>query len=542
MAKRTPMPVARGLKTGFKKLFSVFTHPTKSRRKADSKTQRLSGQDQDIAGAVVPQDERRQQTDIETPAPLLETILAAPEFPTAVSTQDPQLTEDHASLNDSGDSILDSINREGAPANVPYQPQLEGSSGTPGKSSFDHLESMRADSGAILSLSATNGAAQETCDSEKMPATIHSTQHPEACITIPRRSNLAQQLQTAVLEHRNLKVLEHDADEQLSALEDEATTNAQQIDGLQDVIKHLKSGQTNSEQLAEIDALYDAVSDLRKAEEDNWQRQQRLKRHMSELYQEFRNEQCTMFDNLDTALVEEGLIPPESQSLSANRQQAGHSSAFSSGPRSESCDSPPSQPEKGSAQAEKEQKSLLMNDYLEKRKKLGACELRFDNKENLFDHLEESRMEQMAAGEGVETPTVFDLFLYEETRYMTRALVDAEAEYEVSKAAVVAAGIQLKYSDLESGFVDDVNDGYRVSMEKEMVEDCDRERIEEWLMDMEEKECPTRYLSVRDFEGMDLMVEADESALREVEISDSRSMVAEGPSRKRIDRWESQFC
>lgn len=526
MVKRFAINIARALKGGVKKVIIVATHPTQI-LKRDSKTQDVS-RDVQITTvthgeAIIIKDEVEQLKDDGARNALLE----EPEPDFKVNGCDNIIsvhpTEDQASLKHSERSIPVTIEREHIPTIEDHYPLPEGNDGTAG-STFTHADcdkTSRADSGAVLSPSATGGAVQDALSQDETPNTIDPAQATHKIITISHESDLARHLQQAVLEHRNLKVLEQDADAQLQFLEDQASTIAKQIDSLQHKIKDLSSSRVEAESSSQINALYDAISDLREAEADNWKRQQRLKRHMSELYQDFRDEQWALFDNLDIALVKTGLVPEETRSKAAEDIRPDDSTTA----------------EISTATI----KNDILDDYIKKRKRLGACEQRFDTKEDMFDALEESRMGHMAVGEEVETSTEFDFFLCEETRQMTRALIDAEAEYEVSKAAAVAAGIQLKYSDMESGFVDDVDDGYRISRERDMVENCDRGRIEDWLVDLDEKECPTRYLSVCEFGRMDILNEAAGLALREVDISDSRSMVAEGPSRKRIDRWVGQF-
>lgn len=396
----------------------------------------------------------------------------------------------------------------------------------------------------------TNVVHADASTSSTVAASVVKGKAVENSITISLEPDLDRQLRAAVLGHRNLNALEHDADLRLGSLEKQADSIAQQIEGLEKVILDLRAGPESSEHFARIDGLYDAISKLREAEDDCHQRSQRLTRHMSGLYQDFRDEQWMLFETLDSRLVEKAMIPPAARLTPS----CGGPHASSSPPLNQSLKH--ASPLRHSttsinehtrdvfdqAAAEAGTRAALLNDFIAKRTYLATREQLFDTRLDLFDALETSRMQDLEVGEEVETSIEFDHYLYEETRQLTRKLIDAEADYCAAKDAATAAGIHLKYSDIESGFVDDVDDGYRVSMERELAEHCDRERIQDWLMDIEEKACPTRYLSVRDCALLGDLNHVDDWIGDEIGLSDSASQVAEGPSRRRIDRWRLQVA
>ncbi|EME50062.1 hypothetical protein DOTSEDRAFT_20450 [Dothistroma septosporum NZE10] len=58
--------------------------------------------------------------------------------------------------------------------------------------------------------------------------------------------------------------------------------------------------------------------------------------------------------------------------------------------------------------------------------------------------------------------------------------LDAEQEYNDAKAALIATGVQPPGSDIESGFVDDANNGYRISGDHDFTECVDIEHIWSW--------------------------------------------------------------
>ncbi|KAK4634779.1 hypothetical protein CLAFUW4_00110 [Fulvia fulva] len=120
---------------------------------------------------------------------------------------------------------------------------------------------------------------------------------------------------------------------------------------------------------------------------------------------------------------------------------------------------------------------------------------------------------------------------------MTTFLIQAEQEYSTAKAALVAAGVQPPGSHIESGFVDNVDDGYRISEECDITGCVDIKRIESWLADL-----PDIELSAHDTEDESAAEPGDIDRWDFVEVAlwESRSMVAEGAARRRIDKWRAQ--
>ena len=70
------------------------------------------------------------------------------------------------------------------------------------------------------------------------------------------------------------------------------------------------------------------------------------------------------------------------------------------------------------------------------------------------------------------------------TQDLTRTVIEAEEGYEKAKVEAIGAGLQLTESDVELGFVDNADDGYRLSMEQETLRLVDRGRIIKWLKGM----------------------------------------------------------
>ncbi|KXT02351.1 hypothetical protein AC578_255 [Pseudocercospora eumusae] len=120
-----------------------------------------------------------------------------------------------------------------------------------------------------------------------------------------------------------------------------------------------------------------------------------------------------------------------------------------------------------------------------------------------------------------------------ETRRLTRWLIEAEQEYYNAKSALLDAGLQPPGLDMDSRFIDDADDGYRMSMEREWVVSADSYHLHRWLDNIP-----------RDVESSETAVEARERDMdswnaEEVDVCDNWSMVADGLERRRIDKWRA---
>ncbi|GAB1732089.1 hypothetical protein NU195Hw_Modified_371t1 [Hortaea werneckii] len=160
--------------------------------------------------------------------------------------------------------------------------------------------------------------------------------------------------------------------------------------------------------------------------------------------------------------------------------------------------------------------------------RLRVMQQDFDDRDERFEREAWDRMERRAAGEEVESDLAFDHRQIQKTRELANRLTEAEDLVEAAKTHAVAMGVQIPASDIESGFVDDVEDGYRISSEAREAASVDRESIAKWMTEVPED----------DFEGM-TDVDLDDWDCRSVAISESGSMVAEGSDRRRIDKWRS---
>ncbi|KAK4549444.1 hypothetical protein LTR36_006441 [Oleoguttula mirabilis] len=176
------------------------------------------------------------------------------------------------------------------------------------------------------------------------------------------------------------------------------------------------------------------------------------------------------------------------------------------------------------------EKANLIRQFQSMQTRLEVVEQTFEKREARFDREAEERHRKLNAGdrEGVASDLAFDMHQLQTTRHMARQIVEAEEALEAAKSAAVAAGIQLPGSDIESGFVDDVNDGYRISWEEDAAGTVNPQGIIKWLQGVSDE----------------ITEEPAEAAIDDwdaesVDISDSASMVADGPARKRIDKWRA---
>ncbi|KAI6887196.1 hypothetical protein KC318_g9980 [Hortaea werneckii] len=160
--------------------------------------------------------------------------------------------------------------------------------------------------------------------------------------------------------------------------------------------------------------------------------------------------------------------------------------------------------------------------------RLRVMQQDFDDREERFEQEAWDRMERQVAGEDFESDLAFDHRQIHKTRELASRLTEAEDLVEAAKTNAVAMGVQIPDSDIESRFVDDVDDGYRISSEAREAAGVDKDSIVKWMTGIPEEE----------FEGM-TDADVDEWDCRSVAISESGSMVAEGSDRTRIDKWRS---
>ena len=396
---------------------------------------------------------------------------------------------------------------------------------------------------------------------------LHSNHHGHKhCILILPADGLFGELQRAVLKHRELKIAEQHADVELDAIDGDLTHLLRQIQKIDVQIMEVGrlSNPEDEEQLCE---LRSGLASLRRGLARVQEVQEDFDRGMNERYAEHRQDQCEIFDNLDALLVQAAALPQQhSRDEHFDQVEGAVAKTIAQHPASvvfrhpgiatdqktqdthqtlrrrsrvhdlKLTDGVHSYSTAAEADDVVKHTQKLLYDYHTKRDNLIQAEGELEYRHEAFERQADDRDERFAAGERVETCTEFELQQLQQTQRMTRRIIEAEQAFEGVKEAAVAAGIQLPGSDIQSGFVDDADDGYRTSLEERLCHDIDRVRISRWL-----REVPDRDSSGRGDpeESKDREIDVDDWDARTVQISDTASMVAEGRAKRRIEKWQA---
>ncbi|KAI7216493.1 hypothetical protein KC352_g16602, partial [Hortaea werneckii] len=182
--------------------------------------------------------------------------------------------------------------------------------------------------------------------------------------------------------------------------------------------------------------------------------------------------------------------------------------------------------------SEEEQKTRdLADSFFTAQTRLHKAQDAFDSREMRREQEWQANVEAGIRGEEVQdsTPEDFDDRWLRHTQELTREVIDAEAEVAEAKRAALEAGIDVANDEADSGFLDDVEDGYRLSKEQELVDTAAGSTVKGWL-----DRLPSDKL---DSPGFRSDADIDEWETRTIGISDSVSLVAEGSVRRRIDKW-----
>lgn len=159
---------------------------------------------------------------------------------------------------------------------------------------------------------------------------------------------------------------------------------------------------------------------------------------------------------------------------------------------------------------------------------LDTAQAEFDMREQRYNqHIAVYEIE-VARGAPVPPKTEIDQMHFRYGQRLTRKLMEAEAAYENAKREAQAAGLRIGWHQ-ESNFVNDAEDGYRESLEREAAAaSIDRSRIERWLRNVPAADCEDAP-----------EVDVDEWDARLDEPLDSVSVLAQGANRRRIDQWQT---
>ncbi|KAI6904737.1 hypothetical protein KC318_g5947 [Hortaea werneckii] len=182
--------------------------------------------------------------------------------------------------------------------------------------------------------------------------------------------------------------------------------------------------------------------------------------------------------------------------------------------------------------SKEEQKTKdLADSFFIAQARLQKAQDAFDSREMRREQEWQANVDAGTRGEEVRdaTPEDFDARWLKHVQELTREVIDAEAEVAEAKKAALEAGIDVTNDEADSGFLDDVEDGYLLSKEQEVVDTAAGSTVKGWL-----DRLPSDKL---DSPGLRSDADVDEWETQTVGISDSVSLVAEGSVRRRIDKW-----
>ena len=125
----------------------------------------------------------------------------------------------------------------------------------------------------------------------------------------------------------------------------------------------------------------------------------------------------------------------------------------------------------------------LADSFFTAQTRLHKAQDAFDSREMRREQEWQANVEAGIRGGEVQdaTPEDFDDRWLRHTQELTREVIDAEAEVAEAKRAALEAGIDVANDEADSGFLDDVEDGYRLSKEQELVDTAAGSTVKGWL-------------------------------------------------------------
>lgn len=170
------------------------------------------------------------------------------------------------------------------------------------------------------------------------------------------------------------------------------------------------------------------------------------------------------------------------------------------------------------------------DDWEYTRDDLADAQFAFDNRQVRYDRELMEYQDDFDAGYVSFGRSEFDRRAFGTTRDLTRALIDAEADYADAIRRGQALGVLRNEVDQESNFVSDISDGYHISEEASMRTAVDTVFVEYWNDNVEDSDA-------EELEELEAPREPDDWDARTVGFSDSISVVDHSRNRKWIDRW-----
>ena len=382
----------------------------------------------------------------------------------------------------------------------------------------------------------------ETDYTEGPPRIIWAADGIKNCSALLLTLELSAKIQKALLAQRGFVKARRATLEKKKASLNLSSELEIQIWGRKSRIARLSMSNNTSE--AQKQALEEELSILERMRERNLNDRQKLQTDLEFRGQVLRNIQEEANAEIEEAFIHAQLLEPQDDSPDTPIEEFDlqqEYEAFKEELREAEGDNfvptTPLDTSKDYLMAPKEPLTLKQERNQELKKAVWAADERLQSAQAAFDRRESDRhaefRDNVDAANRDETPRDtspedFNLRWLKHEQDLTRELIEAEKALAAAKAAAVGGGIDVPMDDQASGFVDDVADGYRMSMEQEQIASVPSPRVKNWLSGIPELASPSfneRSAEVDDWEAPD------------VEISDSVSLVAEGNERRRIDKW-----
>ncbi len=193
-----------------------------------------------------------------------------------------------------------------------------------------------------------------------------------------------------------------------------------------------------------------------------------------------------------------------------------------------------SQSSQSSISSEERNRRALCEEVEFKINALQKLEYEFYHRRRKYEQEREVWRQEVQEGVCQVSKSVFDNACLADQSQMTRNLIEAEEARDDAVSRAWKLGVLENNSERSSHFIDDVDDGYSLSLETSMKATVDRGFIDDWINGVSES---------REKLILQLDSEEDESGdakwdVRSVGMSESFSIVAESRNQKRIRRWE----
>ncbi len=193
-----------------------------------------------------------------------------------------------------------------------------------------------------------------------------------------------------------------------------------------------------------------------------------------------------------------------------------------------------SQSSQSSISSEERNRRALCEEVEFKINALQKLEYEFYHRRRKYEQEREVWRQEVQEGVCQVSKSVFDNACLADQSQMTRNLIEAEEARDDAVSRAWKLGVLENNSERSSHFIDDVDDGYSLSLETSMKATVDRGFIDDWINGVSEsRKKPTLRPDSEEDESGDAKWD-----VRSVGMSESFSIVAESRNQKRIRRWE----